>query len=58
MPWSPRQCRYFETATARSKGVPEKLRSECHSQYRGHKGGFAKTPGAAVKALKRGPRER
>jgi hypothetical protein len=53
MPWSPRQCRYFETATAARKGVPAKMRQECHEQYRGKPGGFAKGDGPAVKALKR-----
>jgi hypothetical protein len=52
MPWSPRQCRYFETASAKKAGVPEKLRGECHEQYRGTKGGYAKH-GPRVRALKR-----
>lgn len=58
MPWSPRQCRYFETDTARRKGVPAKMRAECHDQYRGKSGGFSKGDGPAVKALKRGGRAR
>lgn len=41
MPWSPRQCRYFETDTAKRAGVPAKMRQECHDQYRGKSGGFS-----------------
>lgn len=51
MPWSPRQCRYFETATARKAGVPEKMRRECHDQARGTRG-YAKG-GRAVAALQK-----
>jgi hypothetical protein len=44
MPWSPKQCRYFETDTAEQKGAPvAKLRGECHDQYRGTKGYGPKT---------------
>lgn len=53
MPWSPRQCRYFETDTAKRKGVPEKMRAECHDQYRGKSGGFAKGDSKAIASLKR-----
>jgi hypothetical protein len=52
MPWSPRQCRYFETASAKSKGIPEKMRHECHTQYRGTRGGYAKA-GPRLRALGR-----
>jgi len=47
MPWTPRQCRYFETDTAKRKGVPAKLRRECHDQTRG------KAEGPRTAALRR-----
>jgi hypothetical protein len=40
MPYSKKACRYFETDTAKAKGVPATLKSECHEQYRGQPGGF------------------
>lgn len=51
MPWSPRQCRYFETDTAKRAGVPAKMRQECHDQYRGKKGGFRGGGGGDSKAI-------
>lgn len=53
MPWSPRQCRYFETGNAKKAGLPvEKMRGECHDQYRGTSGGYSK-PGPRTAALSR-----
>jgi hypothetical protein len=51
MPYTKKACRYFETGTARRKGVPATLKAECHEQYRGRPGGFSKK-GDAMRALK------